>query len=127
LVLEVATDGDPSLEASFVSIPIQALVAPSVCHVIGMLTTEVGVGQSTSPAGKVLEPKEVMTAAAAAGAVDALVEGWVLGGVVVGDERVVLGDVVGVGVAEGFAGREMVDERTRADAGAAGAGAGDGG
>lgn len=101
-MLEVGTDAEGSLEASLVSMPIHAFVAPLVCHVIGMSTTEVGVAQSTCPAGSVLEPKEVMTAAAAAAVLvveplDELVdvgEVRVAGELVVGEVLVVAEDRV---------------------------------
>lgn len=91
-MLEVATDAYGLVAASLVSMPIHALVAPSVCHVIGMFTTEVGVAQSTSPAGVVLEPNEAITAAAAAALLEEMVDRLVAEGeVAVGAELVVLG------------------------------------
>ncbi len=124
-MLEVATDGEPSLDASLVSTPIHAWVAPSVCHVIGMVTTDEELAQSTSPAGRVLEPKEVITAAAAR-VVEALVDGVVEGELVVG-EGVLLGDVVAfvVGAAERFADDDVAGGLAADVAGAVGVGVAD--
>lgn len=86
------------------SIPIHALAALAVCHVIGMSTVEAGVAQSTAPAGNVLEPKEVITAAAAAAVLAELVDRLVVEGVArVGADPVVLAVVFWVGAAEDLA------------------------
>ena len=74
------------------SIPIQAWVAPVVCHAIDRLTDDEVLAQSMSPAGTVVEPNALITAGSAAADEVELVD--VLERLLVVADVVVLGAVV---------------------------------